>query len=236
MDKGIFITGTGTDVGKTMISAGMLYIIKKYIKNVCYFKPLSSGGVEQGQNIKSPDLIFIRNFINIMEDDQVINPYSFKEPASPHLASKIENVEIDINNILNNYYRLKNKYDYTIVEGCGGIAVPINNSVMQIELIKEMNLGCVIVSNCSLGTINHTLLTVEYIKSYNIEIKGIIFNNYSGNIIEDDNIDFITKKTCLPVVALFNKMILNESESTNIINLKKLFEKNFLFEQFNKIL
>ena len=81
-----------------------------------------------------------------MEDDQVINPYSFKEPASPHLASKIENVEIDINNILNNYYRLKNKYDYTIVEGCGGIAVPINNSVMQIELIKEMNLGCVIVS------------------------------------------------------------------------------------------
>jgi dethiobiotin synthetase len=154
----IFITGTGTNVGKTVVSGWLLTHLKHYH----YWKPIQSGTIE------GSDVDFIRTVAsNIFEPT-----YSFLEPLSPHLAAKINNTKIDINHIIRSIPNEEN----LIIEGAGGVFVPLNDEFMMIDLIEIMNIPIIIVSNSGLGTINHTCLTIEALKNRNIEILGVIMN------------------------------------------------------------
>ena len=182
----IFITGTGTNVGKTVISGWLLTHLKHYH----YWKPIQSG------TIKGSDIDFIKTVIsNIFEPT-----YSFPESLSPHLAAKINNIKIDINHIIRSIPNKKN----LIIEGAGGVFVPLNDDFMMIDLIKILNIPVIIVANSGLGTINHTCLTVEALKNRNIEILGIIMNG----IKNEDNkkaIEYYGKVQVLDEIEIFDK-------------------------------
>ena len=204
MNKGIFIVGTSTDIGKTYISGLLVKKLNEKI-NVGYYKPIMSGA----KKISNSDVGYIKNFSNIEQNIYDMFSYSFKEAVSPHLASKIENKSINKNKILKDFNYLKSKYEYLIVEGCGGIICPIiydnNNNLFLEDIIKILDLEVILVTDSNVGTINSTLLTINYIKLHNINIKGIIFNNYKNNIICDDNIKLIKDITNIPITAIVKK-------------------------------
>lgn len=160
--KGIYVIGTDTNVGKTVVCAGLTYLLESKEYNSCYFKPISSGGRETADGFISYDASFIKAVSGLNEDDEIINPFRYRTPVSPHLASEMEGLAVNKEIIRDRYSKLTEKYQYIVVEGCGGLAVPLSkDGYMQFQLIKELEIGCILVSRTTLGTINHTLLTLS---------------------------------------------------------------------------
>jgi len=157
-----FITGIGTDIGKTVISALLIEKLK-----ADYWKPIQAG------NLEDSDSHFIQKFTNCKK----IHPEQFKltEPMSPHAAAKIDNININLNE-----FKIPSTNYPLIIEGAGGLMVPINDNDLVLNLIKHFNIPVIIVSKNYLGSINHTLLTIEVLMKNNIQIKGVIFNGDSN--------------------------------------------------------
>lgn len=213
MGKGIFIIGTDTDVGKTFTLGAMTYALKNEGKKVIPYKPVQSGGFG--------DTKYIKEICDLENDFNELNTYTFEEAVSPHLASKMENVEISKDKIINHYKKLVDTYDYVLVEGAGGVVVPlIDNNYFIYDLIKELDLDVVLVARAGVGTINHTVLTNEFLKLHNIKAKGIIINGYNNKFYEDDNIKFIEKLTNLEIIHKFNKL-----DNLDKANIQKEYEK-----------
>lgn len=233
MGKGIFIIGTDTDVGKTFVTAGLTYKLKQNGYNVIPFKPIQSGGIlgEDRETLISPDIKYVKEICDIKNDYFEMSTYCLKEEVSPHLAAKMENIQISKQKIIDQYNKLINEYDYVIVEGAGGIVVPlIDYSYFVYDLIKDLKLDVVIVARAGVGTINHTVLTNEFLKQNHIKTKGIIINQYDGKFYEKDNIEVIEKLTKLDVLQKLKKVeeptienIKNEYENLNLENILNLF-------------
>jgi len=172
----IFITGTDTGIGKTYISKIICLELKNRGINVGYMKPVESGG--------RGDTLLLKDALNLDDDLGVINPFNFKNPLSPNICIDIEGYDISLkelkDKILKNYNLLKNKYEYMVLEGAGGVSVPIIDRFLMSDLIKLLGLNALIVSRPDLGTINHTLLTIEHLKNKGIPIRGIIINAKDG--------------------------------------------------------
>jgi len=205
MAKGVFIVGTDTDVGKTVVTAGIIHVLRSNGYNATYFKAALSGALEEGNELIPGDAKLACEISNLEEVYEHITPYVYKNAVSPHLAAKIENNPIQIEVIIEKYKYLKEKYDYIIAEGSGGIVCPLiddERGVYTLEnLIKDLNMSVIIVARAGVGTINHTILTVKYIESLGINIKGIIINNYIDNLICNDNIQMIQKLTKVKVIG-----------------------------------
>ena len=220
MGKGIFIIGTDTDVGKTFVTGGIVYKLINNGYNVLPFKPIQSGGILENETLIAPDIKYIKEICNLKNDYSEMNTYCLKEEVSPHLAARLENINVSKEKIINHYKNLISKYDYVIVEGAGGMVVPlIENSYFVYDLIKDLNLNVLIVSRANVGTINHTVLTNEFLKLNNISAKGIIINNYNEKFYEDDNIKVIEKLTDLKVIHKFKSI-----ENKEIDNIKHEYD------------
>ncbi|GAE88827.1 dethiobiotin synthase [Acetivibrio straminisolvens] len=224
--KGIYIIGTDTDVGKTVVCAGLMYLLKSKGYDPCYFKPVSSGGRDTENGFFSYDASFVKAVSGFDEDDNMINPFRFRIPVSPHLASEMEGFAVDKEIIRDRYNKLIEKYRYIVVEGCGGLAVPLTkDGYLQFQLVKEMGLGCILISRTTLGTINHTLLTVSFAQNAGIPIKGIVFSGFSGDDAERDNIETIRHLTKVPVIGVIPKIEGINVEDKALGELKSVFEK-----------
>jgi len=136
--------------------------------NVGYMKPIESGGVE--------DTLYAKKELGLSENIETLNPINLKNPLSPNIAAEVEDFEIDIGKIKESFQKLKENHDYLIVEGAGGVCVPILTDYLMADMIKDLKLPCVLVSRPDLGTINHTILSVEYLRKKGITVKGIIIN------------------------------------------------------------
>ena len=203
MGKGIFIAGTDTGVGKTFITAGLNYCFQKANYKCCSFKPVQSGGIEKNGSLIPGDIEFVKKLTGIDEPYEKLNCYCLKEEVSPHLAAELEGVEIDTNKLLESFNYLKEKYNYTLVEGAGGLIVTIiRDKYYMYHLIKDLNLPVLLVARAGVGTINHTVLSCEFAKNTGIKIKGIIINGYTNTFCEKDNIDIIEKATGIPIVSV----------------------------------
>ncbi len=159
-EKPIFVTGIGTNVGKTLVSAILVEKLK-----ADYWKPVQSGDLDNSDTIK------VKSLVN--NSTSVFHPETYKltQPFSPHKSAAIDNITIDLNTII-----LPKTDNQLIIEGAGGVMVPLNDRYLIIDLIKQLNAEVIVVSQNYLGSINHTLLTVTALKNCNIPIKGIIFN------------------------------------------------------------
>lgn len=211
MNKGIFIIGTDTDVGKTIVTAGLVYVIRKAGIKACSFKAVESGGILKDGELLSVDTGIVRSVAGLDEVSRDIardmNPYCFKTPVSPHLAASLEKIRINKNDILKAFNRLAGEYSFIVAEGSGGLVVPlIENQYYIYDLIKELDLPIIIVSRTTVGTINHTVLTIEYARKIGLDIKGIIFNGFNGKVYERDNIQVIKEITNVRVLGIINQL------------------------------
>ncbi len=206
MSRNLFITGTGTDVGKTYVTGLIIKKLNEYGKKAGYYKCAMSGNISDNEgNIIAGDAMFVKSISGINQPIENMCPYVYKNAVSPHLAARIENNEIDIKNIIDGFYKLSNEYDYITIEGSGGIVCPLRfdeEKIQLIDIIKNFNFNCIIVADAGLGTINSVVLTAEFMKAHNIEISGIIFNNYEpNNIMHNDNLHMCEELTGLKVIA-----------------------------------
>ncbi|MBI5056644.1 MAG: dethiobiotin synthase [Nitrospirae bacterium] len=184
MHKGIFITGTDTGVGKSFVAIGLMRAFKEMGLQVCPMKPVETGCKVQKGKLVPADTMELINAADVNEPLDLINPYRFRQPLAPAVAAEVEGVVIKKEKILSAHKQLSKRYDITIVEGAGGIMVPVYKKYLFLDLIKDMRLPVIIVSRPGLGTINHTLLTINAARSRGIEVAGVIIN-YSGKIKKD---------------------------------------------------
>ncbi|MBI4847970.1 MAG: dethiobiotin synthase [Nitrospirae bacterium] len=184
MHKGIFITGTDTGVGKSFVAIGLMRAFKEMGLSVCPMKPVETGcKVRKGKLIPA-DTVKLINAANVNEPLDLINPYRFRQPLAPAVAAEVEGVVIKKEKILSACKQLSKRYDITIVEGAGGIMAPVYKRYLFLDLIKDLRLPVVIVARPGLGTINHTLLTINAARSNGIEVLGVIIN-YASEIKKD---------------------------------------------------
>ncbi|WP_372518707.1 dethiobiotin synthase [Candidatus Ruminimicrobiellum ovillum] len=221
MTKSIFIAGTSTDIGKTFVTALLVKYLRDKNINAGYFKPVLSGAEIVDNKLVPGDAKYVCDIAGINVQPQDLVSYTFKTAVSPHLAAQMENTIISLDKIKMDFNNLKPGYDFLVVEGCGGIICQIstqkNNEIFLTDIIKSLNLDVILVASSVLGTINSTVLTVEYAKKLNINIKGIIMNFYDKeNFMHADNKKQIEYLTGIPVIATVEK------------NAKEIFiDKNF---------
>ncbi|MDR0614601.1 MAG: dethiobiotin synthase [Lactobacillales bacterium] len=199
MGKAVFVTGTGTDVGKTYVT-GLL--VKKMQAN--YYKPVLSGAKFINEKLIAMDALKIIQMSGLKAKPNDLVSFVFEEALSPHLASKRANFPIELDKIKKDYQLAKKNSDYLFVEGAGGIICPFrddNEQLMLVDVIHKLNLPILIVCTSRLGSINATMLTVEYARSKEIKIAGIIMNNFvKNNLICEDNKRMIEKLSKVQVI------------------------------------
>ena len=223
MSKKIFITATGTDIGKTYVSALIVKTMRENNFNCGYFKPVLSGVILENDKLKISDCNYVIDKSNLKENPENCVGYFWEEAVSPHLAAKRQNQKIEITKIKQKYNELLKKYDYLLIEGAGGITCPLileeSQKYLLKDLIKELNTSIIIVADGGLGTINSVLLTVEYAKQNHINIQGIVLNNYEpNNFMHQDNLKQIEFLTNIKVIATV------ERNQGNIKLLEKYFK------------
>jgi dethiobiotin synthetase len=189
MNKKYFVTGIGTEIGKTIVSSVLVEKLK-----ADYWKPIQSGDLENSDTDKVKKLISNSNSKFHPET------YQFTQAFSPHLSAKLDHQHIDLSKI-----NLPKTENNLIIEGAGGILVPLNDQDLMVDLIKKLNAEVILVSKNYLGSINHTLLTVEALKSRGIAIKGIIFNGVK-NPSSEEIIAHLTQLTILGYVPELQKL------------------------------
>lgn len=202
--KGLFIVGTGTDIGKTYVTALLLKKMLEVGMNATYYKGALSGAELVDGKLIPGDAAYVKELAGIEESVENLVPYVYETAVSPHLAAQIEGNAVELGKVVEGYKRLSEKYDYVVMEGSGGIICPISygeNTLMLEDFITELNLPSVLIADAGLGTINHTFLTVYYMKQKGLELKGIILNNYDGSLMQRDNLKMIEELTGVPVIA-----------------------------------
>jgi dethiobiotin synthetase len=202
MGKAIFITGTGTEIGKTIVTSFLSLALQELGMKTKIFKPIQTGLVEESSSFA--DQYWYETVIG--EETGSTGMYYMEPAVSPHLASAITNTTISPDLIKNKILELKNQYDVVLVEGAGGLAVPLiendHDFYMTKDLIQECELPIIIVSLAGLGAIHHTVTTVSYAEKHGIDILGLIFNHFDRNkLIHVDNVRTIQKLIDLPVIA-----------------------------------
>lgn len=204
--RGLFVTGTGTDIGKTYVSAAIARELTKKNMALAYYKAAVSGS----DCIEHSDAGYVRDSSGIKQNTESLLSYLYEKPLSPHLAARGEKRFASLDKILNDFNSLRDKYDYVLSEGAGGIICPVvwekNSHIMYLDILKALKLNAVVVADAGLGTINHTVLTISYLTSHNVKVKGVILNNFdTDSIMHNDNLHMIEELSSVKVIATLGK-------------------------------
>jgi len=196
-NKPIFITGIGTGIGKTIVSAILVEKLK-----ADYWKPIQSGDLDDSDTMKVKSLV--------TNNTSYFHPeaYRLSQPLSPHKSAAIDGINIDPQKII-----LPLTSNTLIIEGAGGLMVPLNDDFLMIDLIRQLNAEVVLVSQNYLGSINHTLLSVYALKAKQIPVKGIIFNGLKDNDSETYILRYSTLEMLghIPLFEKIDKKIITEA-------------------------
>lgn len=202
MGYGLFITGTGTDVGKTYVTALLAKAMKAYGFHVGYYKAALSGA----DSIKESDAGYVKAVAYLDQEENSLLSYLYQHAVSPHLAAKWEGNPVELAKVRHDYGGVREKYDYVLVEGSGGIVCPLRyddkTHLFLEDIIVALKLDTLIVADAGLGAINAVTLTAEYLKSRDLGCRGVILNRFTETAMEKDNAAMITAITGLPILAL----------------------------------
>ena len=178
--SGLFITGTDTGVGKTLISAALVIALKRQGVDAGYFKPVASGAVKTKTGWMSPDLRLILNTTGLMDPPPLMNPVCLVPPLAPLPAAECSGVEWSRSEVNKAFKLLQRYHDFLVVEGVGGLMVPLKKKFWVIDLIKQTGFPVLLIGRPNLGTINHTLMTLTLLKLQKVKVLGFLFNGQKG--------------------------------------------------------
>jgi dethiobiotin synthetase len=205
--NGFFITGTDTGVGKTALSALLLAELRRRGISAAPMKPVQTGCEVPGSEFRVPDLDYSLSMAGMTVPEEarsLMSPYRFEPACSPHLAAELAGTEIEISAIVNAAQKLASEYDRLIIEGAGGVLVPLNRRELMLDLMVKLDLPVILAARPGLGTINHTLLSIRALKAAGLEIAGIVFiasEEGEPGLIEEDNAVTIEQLEAVPVLG-----------------------------------
>lgn len=239
--KGLFITATDTEIGKTMITGAIAAALKARGKNVGVFKPLASGGILTPEGrLLSEDASFLMQAAGIGEERRLeVNEVCLEPALTPAVAARVTSIQIDMEKIIENLLENAKQYDIVLVEGVGGITAPLWQDYLIVNLMQRLQLPALIVAKPGLGSINHIVLTYEYAKQHQVRLDGVIFNMWDAEhagILEASNIEYIKQLTQLPILGR-----MPASKELSVIknctdNLAAIAEQNLLIEAILQII
>jgi dethiobiotin synthetase len=191
--RGYFITGTDTGSGKTAVTAAILRWLRTRGVNAATMKPVQTGAKLQNSRMIAPDLAFHHAAANFTPPSAHVDrmaPYLYELACSPHLAARMARRYPDIDRILASARGLEKLYDVLLIEGAGGIYVPLTESETMLDLMQRLGYPIILVARRGLGTINHTLLSLEALRHARLDVAGVIFNeaeDVAEDFIRQDN-------------------------------------------------
>jgi len=202
--KGFFITGTDTGVGKTLVAGALARAFVTAGRRVGVMKPFETGCSPGDNELIPADALFLKKMACCGEDLRRICPCRFRLPLAPWVAASLEGKEVDLNGALDVFAEMAQTYAVMLVEGAGGLMVPLSEKLLMADVIRLFGLPAVIVSRLSLGTINHTLLTVKQAQCSGVAVAGIILNRTTPDQgqAEATNPDAIRKLSGVPVLGV----------------------------------
>ncbi len=174
--SGLFIAGTDTGVGKTLAAKALIQRGVAAGKRVAAMKPVSAGCVQTPEGWLNDDVAQLRAASNVVLPLALMNPYAFELPIAPHIAAQQAGIEIDLARIESAYREIESQSDEVIVEGVGGLLVPLNANQTAADIVVRLNLPVILVVGMRLGCLNHALLTVEAMQQRGLTLAGWIAN------------------------------------------------------------
>ncbi|MCX6356479.1 MAG: dethiobiotin synthase [Candidatus Aureabacteria bacterium] len=174
--RGLFITGTDTGVGKTVVTALLAHLLRREGFNAGVMKPVASGGVMRGGRCCSPDALFLKEMLGLDDPIELLNPVCFSDPLAPSVAAAREGRAPDCGVLDRALYALRERHDLLLVEGIGGLLVPLGGKFTVADLAVRWEMPLLVVGRPGLGTINHTALTIAHARTRGLRVAGFIFN------------------------------------------------------------
>jgi dethiobiotin synthetase len=213
--KGIFVTGTDTGVGKSVVAAALLYQMGQQGRKVGGFKPVASGAETTPEGLRNEDALLLQRYSTISLPYDLINPFCFAEPIAPHLAASHQGVTLNLECLKQHYSRLASHCDAVVVEGAGGWRVPLNDQQDFSNLAASLGLPVVLVVAIRLGCINHALLSVESILAKGVPLLGWVANCLDlQTLYLEEQIETLQTRIdapCLGVVPAMNPVAVEEA-------------------------
>lgn len=203
MHKGYFVTGTDTAVGKTLIAAALLEVAKMHGQQVVGMKPVAAGCEHGSDRLYCHDSESLRRASNVQVSADLITPYAYAAPVAPHLAAEIEQRPIRLEPIMAAFEQLKDKSDVIIVEGAGGLVVPLAAEFDTADLAHAFGLPVILVVGMRLGCLNHALLTQRAIAAHGLEFAGWVANCIDPDmLLRDENIAALEQRLQAPLLGV----------------------------------
>ncbi len=188
MSRGLFVTGTDTAIGKTLVTAGLVRALRKLGIDVVPMKPVQTGAMRRGTQLVAPDLEVCFEAAELLPDPddlRMMSPFLYEPACSPHLAGRMAGSYPGVSMIIKCANRLLEKHRAIIVEGAGGVMVPLNENETMLDLMIAFSYPVVLVARIGLGSINHSLLSIEALRVAGLEVAGVIFNQPEAPVPED---------------------------------------------------
>jgi len=228
--NGFFITGTDTDVGKTVVTACLATLFKN--QGIGVMKPIETGVDPKCSSTANSDTKFLMEVSGTKDAEEEVCPLRLKAPASPYQASQIAGTSIQPSTILKQFKLLQSRHNMMLVEGVGGLLVPITARYNVADLVREIGLPLIIVSRFKVGTLNHTLLTLNAARQHGLKIKGIILNKQeNGDLdnVEEQQGKLLEELSDTPILGTcpYIEDVSVEGIRNNLGKIKNAFKDNF---------
>ncbi|HEY4717205.1 MAG TPA: dethiobiotin synthase [bacterium] len=202
--NGIFITGTDTGVGKTFVACSLIRVLRDHRADIGVMKPVETGCRKRGRRLVPGDGVRLISAAGVLDPENLVVPYKFRTPLAPYAAAMIENRRINLSRIRKSFRCLSKLHEFLVVEGAGGLFVPLTRDYTFLDFIKETKLSVVIVAGNKLGVLNHIMLTVFCLKKYNINPELVILNNIESPGVPAQKTNLKILKRLLPGIKVLN--------------------------------
>lgn len=200
--KGYFITGTDTDVGKTVVSLCLIQHFKSLENRVACMKPISAGCYSTEDGLRNEDAVRLQQASSPKLPYELINPYAYEPPIAPHIAAEKQGVVIDKQHIKSCYQKIAAQSDLVIIEGAGGWLVPVSDRETMADIAAELQLPVILVVGLRLGCLNHALLTTSSIEHMGLHFTGWIANHLDPDMLnQQDNIESLQRRITAPLLG-----------------------------------
>ena len=210
-----FVTGTDTEIGKTLVSSALVHMQAQRGWRVAAMKPVAAGAEWRDGRWCNEDADALAACVSVTLPQEITSPYIFQTPAAPHIAASLEGKVIDRKHLLDCYRQVRAQADAVVVEGVGGFSVPLNDSYDTADLAKDLGLPVVLVVGMRLGCISQALLTAEAIKARGLSLMGWVANSVDPAMLyPQENIDAIAQRIHAPLLAHIPRLQVADATTT----------------------